>query len=94
MKQMHAVTQWWEGLTTTERHAVLRLPVGNGLPADLALDLAENGVQLQRVNPRIEHAQVLTAFPDSLREHLERVRGGDRAVRDAGDGVAGRAANG
>lgn len=74
MNQTVAVTQWWAGLTSTERRAVLRLPVGGGVPPHLAVDLAENGVVLQRVDPRATDAPALTSFPAALREHLARVR--------------------
>jgi hypothetical protein len=83
MNQAEAVRQWWAGLTGTEQHAVLRLPLSEGIPSNLALDLAENGVLLKRVNTRAEHAPVLTAFPEVLRDHLMRVRAMTRAVQGA-----------
>lgn len=74
MTQNEALRQWWNGLTATERQAVLRLPLEAGLPETLAMDLAENGVSVVRVNPRAVGSPAVSAFPDVLREHLTRLR--------------------
>lgn len=74
MTQTEALTQWWNGLTAAERLAVLGLPLEAGLPETVAMDLAENGVRVVRVNPRAAGAPAVTAFPDVLRDHLTLLR--------------------
>jgi len=77
MTQTEAVQQWWAGLTTVERDAVLRLPPASGLPQGFTLDLAESGVAVERFTSRRWHEPTFNAFPDVLVQHLARVRGGD-----------------
>jgi hypothetical protein len=74
MNQAEAVEQWWSGLTAAEQYAVLRLPTDAALSPTLALDLAESGVIITRVNVRAGTSPALIAFPHVLREFLARVR--------------------
>jgi len=80
MTQTAAVQQWWAGLTTVERYAVLQLPPADGLPHGFALGLVEHGVAVQRAALGLGGRPASAAFPEPLLQHLARVRTAGRTA--------------